>query len=690
MQVIAILLIIYVQHFASATTDTNNCKSSCLTVLSSFQFKNCTSVSNFCCESKAFLGSFALCIENCDAGEKTTSWRNLQESCMYSLCDVDGSYYEIYSEAVSSYVNLTTGTNSSKPLAVPVKIESNLFDAQYAYLTAEQRNRRSNVIIGIVMLLFWPIIVFFAGLKQVYVQIGDKQVRPRNRLERWIQREIIVPGLLNGRHAEAIRIKDHALISLPLRWEVFVLTVLFAINLILVVAEFDTSEDAQLVMTEKQQALIFAARRTGVMAMALLPALFQFSGRNSYVTYITGWSYSTFKVFHRWTARLMVFNSVIHTILEVEYFASRNSAFQVLIRDRPNQLGIWALVITLLILICALHSIQLNYYEVFLTAHILLTVIFLIFLKIHVNDHQSIAWLYLGIAIFAMDRIFRLVRILYGNLSGYAELFGNDSATHVTVKPLIPIKYKAGQFAYIYTLRYNFWQSNPFSIIQASEHKYEFIVKQYQRMTSRLHAQAVDQQNRRAYIWLEGPYGISYPLERYENVLFIAGGIGITPVMAYTMKLKNNMEIKHISIHWAIKEAGSIEWVPEQLGRLAEYDHISIHIYLTLKNDNSIPNDYNDQSFNGLKTSIERFKKYLEADLTEQWLEANLPPTVFLHTKRPVSQEIVTQTVIQTVGSQAVFSCGPGQLVDGVRKAVVSSIEKRPDRRIDYFEDSFS
>lgn len=68
--------------------------------------------------------------------------------------------------------------------------------------------------------------------------------------------------------------------------------------------EFDVDPKASDIMSTDSQQLLFAAKRTGVIAATLLIPTLQFAGRNSLLGAVTGWSNDTFKVFHRWTARV--------------------------------------------------------------------------------------------------------------------------------------------------------------------------------------------------------------------------------------------------------------------------------------------------------------------------------------------------------------------------------------------------
>lgn len=48
--------------------------------------------------------------------------------------------------------------------------------------------------------------------------------------------------------------------------------------------------------------------------MANLPILWLFAQRNNVLLWLTGWDYSTYNTFHRWIARLVAVESIVHGI----------------------------------------------------------------------------------------------------------------------------------------------------------------------------------------------------------------------------------------------------------------------------------------------------------------------------------------------------------------------------------------
>lgn len=57
----------------------------------------------------------------------------------------------------------------------------------------------------------------------------------------------------------------------------------------------------------------YMADRTGIISYANLPLLWLFAGRNDLLLWLTGWSFSTFNVFHRYVARVATAQAIAHS-----------------------------------------------------------------------------------------------------------------------------------------------------------------------------------------------------------------------------------------------------------------------------------------------------------------------------------------------------------------------------------------
>ncbi|KAG9073787.1 hypothetical protein FRC06_011153 [Ceratobasidium sp. 370] len=149
-------------------------------------------------------------------------------------------------------------------------------------------------------------------------------------------------------------------------------------------------------------------------------------------------------------------------------------------------------------------------------------------------------------------------------------------------------------------------------------------------------------------ISLEGPYGEPHPLHLYENVVLIAGGIGITPALAYAQDL--NARGRQVTLFWASRDAGLIKSVRSMLP-----ENVGTKIYYT--------------GGRGGETPVDEVP--------------DLRPNV--------SRVVRDQIQMDRAGRTAFFACGPPEMVYQVRTACVGYLgDDVPADKIGFYEECFS
>lgn len=190
-----------------------------------------------------------------------------------------------------------------------------------------------------------------------------------------------------------------------------------------------------------------------------------------------------------------------------------------------------------------------------------------------------------------------------------------------------------------------------------------FIIRPYNGFTARLRDSAAHRPKSHRVL-IEGPYGETQPFHKYENVLFIVGGTGIAVPLSYLHTLLNEESTTtSLRIVWAVRE----------------------HAFLA----DAVKNDFKD-AFDG--SGKLGFTAYVtqgaEVDKDDEVEELGRGVRVFRG--RPnVFEEVEEAAKDAGGGSLAVVACGPGQMADDARKAVVEMLG-RGLGRIEYFEESFN
>lgn len=295
--------------------------------------------------------------------------------------------------------------------------------------------------------------------------------------------------------------------------------------------------------------MLFLADRAGILAMFQLPTLFLMSGQNNLLISLTGWNYKTFNFFHKWVSRLFILLVFLHAVLYLNFSISNGTAKYrwSLKKWRCACLGYVSLVF---LSGTTVRKFRHYYYEIFKVTHHFFIVLFSYGLYHHI---KKLGWnwlLYVSLLIWAVEYLMRMSKIIASGgvlnakcigIGDYPELNG-----YHTLKLYISHskwwRPYPGCYVFIYILTPDlFWQRHPITVLQDPDDPTNsdvvLLIKVKTGMTKRL-AELVAANGKHSFnvpILLEGPYGRSISLKRYDKSLFVAGGMGITSV--YTLAL---------------------------------------------------------------------------------------------------------------------------------------------------------
>ncbi|PYH96649.1 FRE family ferric-chelate reductase [Aspergillus ellipticus CBS 707.79] len=229
------------------------------------------------------------------------------------------------------------------------------------------------------------------------------------------------------------------------------------------------------------QLLRYSADRTGVLSFANLPLVWLFAGRNNIFIWATGWSFATFNLFHRHIAWVATLQAVFHTLL---YLVIMSQKGNVLRKFRKPYLlwGTAATVLMVLLLPFAVQWFRHHLYETFLFIHILFSIGLLVGCFYHTiifQGHDYWNYLWPAVAIWIVDRLLRLARLVYCNIrvrvsSGDRIQCTSSSATYDAAADVIRLEVTPGSslltptpgdYYYLYQpFRLTGWESHPFTL----------------------------------------------------------------------------------------------------------------------------------------------------------------------------------------------------------------------------------
>jgi predicted ferric reductase len=465
-----------------------------------------------------------------------------------------------------------------------------------------------------------------------------------------------------------------------------------------------------LAVPEQLTAQRFAELRGRCGALAAFNLIFTilFALRNNPFIWLLGISYDTFNLFHRWTARLVILESIAHVAAfmyntyRVTYQGQGgwNSIKWVLEHSVSYRWGLAGFVAFIFLLLQSLGPLRRAFYNTFLSLHRLGVIVAISGAYFHMAKHAlpQLPWAYLFITLLALEPLVRIGRIVYYNFSWKRRTWTKvvvealpGEATRVTFSIPRSWNSKPGSHTFVYLPRIAPLSSHPFSVawhtgtgyarldsekipssiedlkIESGPSTISCIVRARTGMTRSLYDRASKAKVDHIELWgaIEGPYGGYHSLDSYGTVVLFAAGAGITHQLSFVRHLlaghcNNTSATRKILLIWCIPNIEFVEWICPWLGELTAVqgsdDIIQIRLYVSRS--------------------------------TSQAAEAMpLPIQAEVYSQRCNPQDIVDEQILAQVGAMAVTVCGPGGFNDSVRAAVRRRLNLRS---IDFFEEAFS
>ena len=226
----------------------------------------------------------------------------------------------------------------------------------------------------------------------------------------------------------------------------------------------------------------------------------------------------------------------------------------------------------LLMWVTSLHPVRKRFFELFFYTH-QLYVIFIVFLALHVGDFVfSISAG--AVFLFMLDRFLRFwqSRAKVDIVSAACRPCGTVEL--VFSKPA-SLRYNALSFIFVQVRELSFLQWHPFSVSSSpmdGKYHISILIKVLGTWTDKLKSIITDVQEQtrsdsesqtgRITACIEGPYGHESPYHlMYENLILVAGGIGISPFLAILSDIIHRIEEgmpcmpKNVLVLWSVKKS---------------------------------------------------------------------------------------------------------------------------------------
>ncbi|RYP91316.1 hypothetical protein DL770_002550 [Monosporascus sp. CRB-9-2] len=545
--------------------------------------------------------------------------------------------------------------------------------------------------------------------------------RSQSRLCIWLKRHVTLPATFGYRSAEPF-----GWYTVPPRIQSITILAFTIMNIVFCVHGYRVFPGNLYFPRVFTQSWRYVSDRTGIISFANFPLIWLFGMRNNVVIWLTGWDFATYNNFHRWVARIATVEAVVHSVGYTVLVCDRGGwdGFAQYWQLMWWTAGEIATILMCLLLPLSLYWMRRNVYEAFLIVHIVLSAIVLATMWGHVSVFKArydlLAWA--CCFIWAFDRVLRMSRTLAFNLRFWntkAEATYDKDANIVRLSvPCGTSLYRPGPGTFYYLHMLNdvrFWESHPFTVAyvrtlgdsdttkdtrqdcevaeeetallprtttngngprsvseqggpQRAGSTMHFLIRPYDSSTRRLAriAAASWPGSASLRVIVEGPYGHTKPLHRFESVLFVAGGSGIVVPVSYLEALGGDAASRTRRVHvvWAVREAAFASSV--------------------LRED---PRD----SYDGLVLSLDVYVTRGEGGGGDAGRLAEVAKQFRVLRGRPYVRGEIEDAVreLGDRGSLAVVACGPARMADDARKAVVGMLG-RGRSRIEYFEESFN
>ncbi|KAL1650864.1 hypothetical protein SLS58_000983 [Diplodia intermedia] len=523
--------------------------------------------------------------------------------------------------------------------------------------------------------------------KQAYWRHNQTDLVP------WLKKHVIYAPLWKKRHNEEIKLSSAISIgTLPSRFHMILLVVYSFSNVAYCLClPWSRTESASVVAALR-------GRSGTLAALNLIPTIL-FALRNNPLIWMLHVSYDTFNLFHRWAARIVIIETVVHTLCWMvnTYNVGKWEGVAQVLHDEPSYA--WGMVGTAafaLLFIQAWSPLRHAFYETFINFHRLGVALAI--------AGAWLPWMKLCLAMWICEWLWRAWKCAKYNVSmrrGMSkvtiEALPND-ACRVTIDLVRTWNHRPGSHVHLYVPSLAGWASHPFSVAWASMHHQSMpasvedeklglpttnpahdLTRPNQKMRSiSLVCRAREGFTRKmfdrakaqpmgiltSYGMVEGPYGGHESLDSYGTCILFAAGVGITHQTSFVRHLvagyhAGTVAARKVVLVWSIPNTECLEWVrpwmDEILRMPGRREVLKILLFITRPK--------NHAEINSTSGSVQMFPGRCDV------------------------QTIIDREISERVGAVAVTVCGAGAFSDGVRTAVRSRVD---EGSIDFIEEAFT
>lgn len=394
------------------------------------------------------------------------------------------------------------------------------------------------------------------------------------------------------------------------------------------------------------------------------------STRNSVFTWLIGMTFDQALIYHRFIGRLTVVVSMIHAALHYDQILDKTS-------EKITVTGLVSLSFGLVIFLTSLNYVRRKLFNVFFWSHFSF-IGFIVGMYLHAKGARP--FILASVACYGLDKLLGLVWTQLPRKTTSFEKVGERTA-HVQFQktPLMNLlgRYKVGQYVFVNFPELSLHEWHPFSVASAPNDAFvDLYIRALGDHTEKIveYSEMCAAENKQALIRCDGPYGdLSFNYRRYGNLLLVAGGIGITPIISVLKDIfgedesskRNNPRhcVKHVTLIWIMPRVSEASLFLELLNKF----------HLKSLEDPLAP---------ALTMSIH---------ITREEEKCENPQIVY---SKPDFDNVMHQCVdnmSEFSQSILVYACGPGSMINQLWDVTMKKPMKKHDKRIrvDFYHESF-
>lgn len=518
----------------------------------------------------------------------------------------------------SELIGLERLINETRPLLThPVNIPEYLYSRSYKSVKNLVEQRELATSYGLYLCAFWGIIFTVAAIANILQWCCPHFANRVNstKIALWVQRQILCPQVIKphtviDRNKDSLNKRDFiskwnesfkiAIFTLPLRVHALVLICYIVLTIIFCSINHEIVTPNTVFTCSKGQKYVAIADRTGIIATIQLPLVFLFFTRNNLLMNLTGLSYRTFQIYHKWVARVTFILLVLHCSFYLGFVHVRGDYIDRwgLLKWRCANAGFAAIVLTFVIAFFRRFG-----YEFFKLTHKILLIIFAVGAWFHCITLGWTEYLAVAYAFWVYEYLMRIVKIISsgGLLNGQCQLLKNPNGKAYSIKMTVNHsgwwKPYPGCYCWIYIMKKDlFWQAHPFTVVSATNadnyNQLVFSIRVKDGATKAL-ANSIDKEAENSVrIMIEGPYGNNFPFKQYEEAVLIAGGVGMAVIYSMALDLANIQRARRmrnqinqdsrVSVLWVVPNLESMIPFEHEIDNLKQYaDILQLEVFIT-------------------------------------------------------------------------------------------------------------